>query len=128
MGKRVLATGRSQRESAWRDRLARYTGSEQTVGAFCRSEAVSVATFYAWRARLRAGEVTVTQAQRTAPAPFIDLGSVRRRAANTSVSSRANASGYAPHVAPHVAPPRTRSAIDIRLELGDGVVLHIARH
>lgn len=124
MGKRVLATGRSQRESAWRDRLARYTRSEQTVGAFCRGEAVSVATFYAWRTRLRTGEVTVTQAQRTAPAPFIDLGSVRSRAANTSVSSHANASGYAPHV----APPHTRSAIDIRLELGDGVVLHIARH
>ena len=124
MSKRVLATDKSQRESAWRDRLARHKRSEQTVDAFCRGEAVSVAAFYAWRTRLRADEVQVTPARRTAPAPFIDLGSVKGRAANTSVSSHANASRYPSHQALH----HTRSGIDVCLELGDGVVLHIVRH
>lgn len=90
MGKRVLATDKSQRESAWRDRLARHKRSEQTLDAFYRGEAVSVTTFYVWRTRLRAEEVQLMPARRTAPAPFIDLVSVKGRAANTSVSSHAN--------------------------------------
>ena len=79
---------------------------------------MAVATFYAWRARLRADEVNVTQARRTAPPPFIDLGSVKCRVANTSVLSHANASRYPSYQAPH----HTRPGIDVRLELGDGVV------
>ena len=120
MVKRALVIGRSERESAWRERFARYARSKQTVEAFCLSEAVSVASFYGWRTRLRDGRVNVLTAPRTVPlpaaSPFIDMGSVR------SGSIRTHASRHAP------APDYTPTTINLRLELGGGVVLHIVRH
>ena len=77
MVKRALATDRSQPESAWRERFVRYASSKQTVEAFCLSEAVSVASFYGWRTRLRNGRGNVLPAPRTVPlpaaSPFIDI-------------------------------------------------------
>ncbi len=112
MGKQASATVGAQRETAWRNRLARYAASKQTVEAFCRREAVPVGTFYGWRARLRARDVDGAQAPQTAPAllpsPFIELGAV-----NSPAASEANP-----------AP----TGIEVRIELGGGVVLHIVRH
>ena len=126
MGKQASATLGAQRETAWRDRLARDEASKQTVEAFCRREAVPVGTFYGWRARLRARDgprpapVDGAQAPQTAPAlspsPFLDLGSVNGLAASATVPGR-------DHVAPHA-----RTDIEVRVELGGGVVLHIVRH
>jgi hypothetical protein len=116
MSKRSSASIGAQREMAWRNRLARFAASKLTVEAFCRSEAVSVASFYGWRTRLRRGRGNVPQASRTVPAPFIDLGSVSSRAIGTVASSD-------PYIARHEP-----AAINIRLDLGGGVVLHIARH
>ena len=93
MGKQASATPGAQRETAWRNRLARYAASKQTVEAFCRREAVAVGTFYGWRARLRARDgpgprpapVDGAQAPQTAPAlsppPFLDLGSANLKTA-----------------------------------------------
>jgi len=123
MGKQVSVTNRAQRETAWRQRLARYATSKQTVEAFCHREAVPVGTFYGWRARLRARDVEPAQMPRhppTAPSPFIDLGSVNSAAASTAAPGR--------DPAPHQASHHARSAIDLRLDLGGGVVLHIVRH
>ena len=84
MGKQALALLGVHRETAWRNRLARYVASQLTVEAFCRREAVPVGTFYGWRARLRARGVDfdAAPAPQTAPAlspsPFLDLGSVNR--------------------------------------------------
>ncbi|WP_425274129.1 IS66 family insertion sequence element accessory protein TnpA [Paraburkholderia silvatlantica] len=39
-------------ESAWRQRLARFAQSGQTIKAFCQQESVSVWSFYHWRRRL----------------------------------------------------------------------------
>ena len=120
MVKRVLATDRSQPESAWRERFVRYARSKQTVEAFCLSEAVSVASFYGWRTRLRNGRGNVLPAPRTVPlpaaSPFIDLGSVRTGSIRTTASRHAPAPDYAP------------TTINLRLDLGGGVVLHIVRH
>ena len=120
MVKRALATDRSQPESAWRERFVRYARSKQTVEAFCLSEAVSVASFYGWRTRLRNGRGNVLPAPRTVPlpaaSPFIDLGSVSTGSIRTTASRHAPASDYAP------------TTINLRLDLGGGVVLHIARH
>ena len=123
MGKQALALVGVHRETAWRNRLARYAASQLTVEAFCRREAVPVGTFYGWRARLRACGVDfdAAPAPQTAPAlspsPFLDLGSVNR----LSASAAAPESDDGP---PHCTP----SDIDIRLDLGHGVVLHIVRH
>ena len=120
MGKQASATIAAQRETAWRSRLARRAASRLTVEAFCRREAVSVATFYGWQARLRARDTEVVPASPAAHAlslsPFLDLGSVNRLAASAASPS------YAPTT------DDTPAAIDIRLDLGGGVVLHIARH
>ena len=117
MVKRALATDRSQPESAWRERFVRYARSKQTVEAFCVGEAVSVASFYGWRTRLRNGRGNVP---RTVPlpaaSPFIDLGSV------STGSIRTTAARHAP------APDYAATTINLRLELGDGLVLHIVRH
>ena len=116
MSKRASASLGSRRETAWRNRLARYAGSKLTVEAFCLSEAVSVASFYGWRTRLRSGRGNVLQASRTIAAPFIDLGSVSHRAISTTAIGDT-------HLAHHES-----AAINIRLDLGGGMVLHIARH
>ena len=116
MSKRASASLGTQREMAWRNRLARFAASKLTVEAFCRGEAVSVASFYGWRTRLRSGQGNVSQPSRAMPTPFIDLGSVSRRAISTDALSDTQATHH------------ESAAINIRLDRGGGVVLHIARH
>ena len=116
MVKRASASSLAERKSAWRERFARYAGSQQTVAAFCLGEAVSVASFYVWRTRLGNARTNVLQALPAKPAPFIELGSVRRHAISRSASGHVN------------APHHEATGINIRLDLGGGVVLHIARH
>lgn len=42
----------SDKRNVWRERLRRFERSRLTVEAFCRSEDVSVASFYHWRRML----------------------------------------------------------------------------
>lgn len=42
----------------WRERLARFARSGQTVTAFCSAERVSMPTFYEWRRKLAAVSVS----------------------------------------------------------------------
>ncbi len=120
MSKRASGSVGAQREVAWRNRLARFAASKLTVEAFCQSEAVSVASFYGWRTRLRNSQGNALAAPRALPvaaaSPFIDLGPVRHRAISTTALIDT-------HVAHHQP-----AAINIRLDLGGGMVLHIARH
>ncbi len=120
MSKRASESVGAQRETVWRNRLARFAAAKLTVEAFCQSEAVSVASFYLWRTRLRNSQGNAVTAPRAAPvaaaSPFIDLGSVSHRAISTAAIGDAHDT--------HHQPP----AINIRLDLGGGVVLHIARH
>lgn len=91
---------RSQGE--WRLLLAKFSTSALSVRAFCRSEGISEASFYRWRDRLSdvvdRGDVVV----RESAASFVDLGTL-----NSQVS------------------PRPR--LDLKLDLGDGLVLHLVR-
>lgn len=91
---------RSRQE--WRSLLAKFDGSGLGVEAFCRREAISAASLYRWRGLLSAvGDDGETAVSSRTPG-FVDLGSLRSTA------------------------PAPR--IDLKLDLGDGLVLHLVRH
>ena len=100
-----LKKGKGLRRSRheWRSLLAKFDSSGLGVEAFCRREAISAASLYRWRGLLSAvGDDGETAVINKAPA-FVDLGTLR----STAVSA-----------------PR----IDLKLDLGDGLVLHLVRH
>jgi len=92
---------------AWRGMLARYGSSGLTVQAFCQREAVSTASFYRWRSMLEAAIPAKEQPQKTSiaaaasPTPeFVDLGTLR---------------------------PTASSRLELRVDLGGGLLLHLVR-
>jgi hypothetical protein len=94
--------GRRRSRSEWQSLLEKFGGSGLGVEAFCRSEAISAASFYRWRSLLSGavdrGEVVV---RNSAPA-FVDLGALH--------------SEFSP-----------RPRLDLKLDLGDGLILHLVR-
>lgn len=93
--------------SAWRGMLARYGTSGLTVQAFCRRETVSTASFYRWRSMLEARTPAeepppkVSIAAAASPTPgFVDLGALRAMRS---------------------------SRLELRLDLGGGLLLHLVR-
>lgn len=92
-------------ESGWREVLGRCAGSGLTVEEFCRREGIATASFYRWRKLLgvSCGSDEVEQAvnlplPRSQPG-FVDLGSVGMSGAR----------------------------VEVHLELGDGIRLHLVR-
>ena len=90
--------------ATWRELFARQAASGLSVPAFCREERINANVFRRWRSVLRDSDRGESLTRRTAPsaalvAPFIDLGDLR------SGDSR----------------------LEVRLELGAGIVLSIAR-
>ncbi|MEY4564296.1 MAG: hypothetical protein RLZZ618_3573 [Pseudomonadota bacterium] len=94
----------------WREVFERFDSGELSVARFCQHEGLCVSSFHRWRSRV--GAVTVTapkpqlspiKASRPQPsAGFVELGALSQSAA---------------------AP-----GLNIRLDLGNGVTLHIVRH
>lgn len=94
-------TGSRRSRQEWRSLLAKFDGSGQGVEAFCRREGISAASLYRWRGLLSAvGDDHETEVISKAAA-FVDLGALSSAPA-----------------------PR----IDLKLDLGDGLVLHLVRH
>lgn len=104
----------------WRARLRRFEGDGRSVAQFCAAEAVSKWSFYYWRRRLA---TSVEKAPRTAAVPkpktseegaagFIDVGVARLV-------------GSTPRVV--MAQPLASAGVELRLELGGGVVLQVLR-
>jgi hypothetical protein len=97
-------------EQMWRAVLARFDGSAMTVQEFCLREGLTRSSFTRWRSRLRAGSnrlatPTLTKAAAPAPKPsFVDLGLVGAAAL-----------------------PAERGAVDLHIELGGGLSLHLVR-
>jgi hypothetical protein len=89
-------------EAEWRSLASRFEASGLGVRAFCRREAVSAASFYRWQ-RLLSDERDSHVDRGTVPA-FVDLGVL-----NSTV-------------------PAARPRIDLTLDLGDGLILHLVRH
>ena len=105
----MTGRGKSKRirrnEVQWRALLSRFSTSGLSVAAFCEREAVSTASFYRWRGLTgqRDGGEIVAVPNRSA---FVDLGTL-----NT----------------PPGAPVSFAAALDLRLDLGGGVTLHLVR-
>ena len=89
-------------ESMWRELDARHATSGMSVLEFCRAEGIHPTVFRRWRSRLkgksRSGKAKAQVAAKV-QTPFIDIGAVAA----------------------------SRSALEVRLELGTGIVLSIAR-
>lgn len=100
------------RESQWRERLRRFARSRQNVVAFCAAESVSVPSFYYWRTKLSAGSAPRRAAAPVEPAGFIDVGGVR--GAYGPDRGAATSDALVP-------------GIEVRIELGGGVVLQVLR-
>jgi hypothetical protein len=87
----------------WRGLFSRQSSSGLSVTEFCRSERINASLFRRWRARLQegGGQPVVTRAVPAGEVavPFIDLGDLRTGG----------------------------SRFEVRLELGAGMILSIAR-
>ena len=111
------STKQNDRSTLWQERLLRYAASSQTVAAFCRSESISIASFYLWRKRSLASPDSAddgdAKSVSAVPPRFIDLG---------PVTKLNGASGPKPST---VASSPAR--LTIELDLGNGVVLRLLR-
>ena len=109
-------TRRRLDEQAWQAVLERFDGAAMTVKEFCRREGLTQSGFFRWRSRLRADPVrapapalanAVAKSAALAPKPsFVDLGLL----------------GAAAYV-----PTAQHGALDLRIELGGGLSLHLVR-
>ena len=103
MGGTEAGRGRRRRSRAqWQAVIARFAESGLGVESFCRQEDISESSFYRWRGLLADEGRCVTQGNTRADeaAGFIDAGLLK---------------------------PRACGGFEIRLELGEGVVLHLSR-
>jgi transposase-like protein len=112
-----FATRTARNESIWRERLARHAASGKTIAVFCREEGVGQSTLSYWRRRLGVVDEAGGQKLATVAAPFLDVGRVKAARWREHSASPADS-----------ASERSSASIELRLELGNGVVLHIARH
>jgi len=91
-------------EATWREIFARHVSSGMSLLEFCRAEGINPGVFRRWRSTLNGGggmQGAKTQARAAAKpvTPFIDIGAVGAGA----------------------------SRMEMRLELGGGIVLTVAR-
>jgi hypothetical protein len=89
-------------EAQWGALLKRFDASQSSVEAFCRREAVSTASFYRWRKRLDESEVRAVPVRAQGAPLFVDAGRL----------------GGA---------PVRGSPLELKLDLGEGWVLHLVR-
>jgi putative transposase len=99
-------TRRPRRDpSAWRSLISRFKESGLSVSQFCEREGIGAASFYHWRSRLssprrqRKGRTPAGPVASTPRSDFLDLGTLGRGS----------------------------SRMEVRLELGGGVVVHVTR-
>lgn len=100
-----MTEAKARKQAQWRQRLERFTQCGLPVKEFCQTESISLASFYRWQK-----ELGMVDGAPSAPVGFIDAGALRAERGQ-----------------PHDAHPGA-ATLEIRLELGHGLVLHIARH
>lgn len=95
-------TARKHRSPAqWAELFARFEQSSLTVSAFCARESISVANFYRQRGLLGACAPAKRLVPRE-PSKFVDLGAI-----NGGVGER--------------------SRLELKIDLGEGLILHLVR-
>ena len=99
--KKGKGSRRSRHE--WRTLLAKLDDSGLGIDAFCRREAISAASLYRWRSLLGTAGDNGERAVANRRPGFVDLGTL-----NSATP----------------AAPR----IDLKLDLGDGLILRLVRH
>lgn len=93
--------------NTWREVLARFTASGESVSAFCSAEGVSANSLRRWRDRLEVGTAPMpVEAKPHASSGFVDLGVLNNQAGGPVAAAR----------------------LEIRLDLGAGVSLHVVRN
>jgi hypothetical protein len=95
-------------ESAWREIVERQAQSGLTVPVFCEREGITAASLYGWRSRLKEG----SQSPSVSPAVL-----------KKSIPSEGPASGFIDLGSLGTSGAR----LEVRLELGSGVLLHLVR-
>jgi hypothetical protein len=112
-------------ESSWRAVFERFEGAAMTVQEFCVREGLTRSVFMRWRARLRGSSMPPASAPagaktvRAAPMPsFVDLGVLSGATTTTGASAAAAAAA---------SPAAQHTALDLRIELGAGISLHLVR-
>lgn len=103
-------------EQSWRALLEGFDGAAMTVKEFCLREDLTRSSFFLWRSRLRAdpkptlapaGAKSVAKSAALAPKPsFLDLGLLGAAAC---------------------VPAAQHTGLDLRIELGGGISLHLVR-
>ena len=93
-----------QDEAAWRGLLARHAESGLSTEAFCAEAGVSSKSFYRWRSRLS--------------------GSTPKPVAVAATSGKPSANGFIDLGGLHAT---GRSRVEVHLDLGGGVMLHLVR-
>ena len=86
----------------WRSLLARYSRSGLTVAGFCQTEGICPASLYRWQALLGKDPESSNITLAGASQGFVDIGPLDK-------------------------PFQTNSPLEITLDLGDGLVLHLVR-
>lgn len=97
-------------QSRWRALVAAFESSGLSMPGFCQREGIAESSFYAWRARLRSGSRRVKTRTPGATRGFVQLGVMGSGAAQAVELPSGNG-----------------SALEIKLDLGAGVVLHLRR-
>lgn len=99
-------------EQSWQALLERFDGAAMTVKEFCAREGLTRSSFFLWRSRLRADPMRTPAAAESKSAAlaakpsFLDLGLLGAAAPEPA--------------APH-------AGLDLRIELGGGLSLHLVR-
>lgn len=114
MNPSTIVCSAAQKEALWRERLAQQRASGKTIAAYCQEHHIGKSTLSYWRRRLKAAKGKQGRKVSTVTAPFVELSALKT--VRPAVwSSRQG------------APDEMAGGLEVHLELGGGVVLHIAR-
>ena len=101
MAERGKSKSIRRNEAQWRTLVSRFRQSGLSAAVFCRREAVSTASLYRWRGLIERHDGSEAVAERS-EAGFVDLGTLKEESARAA-------------------------PMELRLELGGGLTLHLVR-